>query len=151
MALPKKINEKEIDTLFERFFEEPFKNLMRNRFPVFEEFAKFEDLTPKVDMFDSKNELVVKMEVPGIDKKNINISISDGMLNVQGEVKKEEETKKDDYYYSERSYGSFSRRLRLPVDVKEDLVKATYKDGVLEIKLPKTAKSKPKEIKVQIK
>ena len=151
MALPKKINERDIDTLFERFFEEPFKNLMRNRFPVFEELTSMEALTPKVDMFDNKNELVVKMEVPGIDKKNINISISNGMLRVHGEVKKEEETKKDDYYYSERTSGSFSRRLRLPVEVKEDQVKATYKDGILEIKLPKTAKSKPKEIKVQIK
>ena len=76
--------------------------------------TEVEAVWPAVDMFDKAEEIVVKAEVPGIDKKNIKISVSDNVLTIKGEMKKEEEVKEEDYYYSERSYGSFSRSLTLP-------------------------------------
>jgi HSP20 family protein len=110
-----------------------------------------EMVSPAVDMFEKADEIVVKAEVPGIDKKNIKISVSDNVLSIKGEMKKEEEVKEEDYYYSERSYGSFSRSLTLPAKVVESKISAEFKDGILEVHLPKIAESKPKEIKVDIK
>lgn len=151
MAKPAKRQKRDIQEVFDRFFEEPFRNFMLNRLPEFGGLGSLEITMPKADMYDKGDTITVKMEVPGIDKEKIDISISDGFLNVKGEVSEEEETEEDNYYYSERSYGRFSRKLKLPSEIKNDKVSAKYKDGILEINLPKTEKSKPKEIKVQVK
>ena len=150
MSKLKKMSRKDMENLFERFLEDPFRDFMRNRFPDIREFQFSDRPAPRVDMYDKDDKIVVKVEAPGIDKDKINISISEGMLNIKGEFSEEEEVKEEDYYYSERSFGSFSRRLRLPSEVEEDKVKASFKDGILNIELPKTSKSKSKEIKVDI-
>ena len=105
-------------------------------------------ISPAVDMYDNEKEIVIKAEVPGMDKKDINISVADSTLTIKGEMKKEEETKEEDYYYAERTYGSFSRRLELPAIVQESKIKANIKDGILEIHLPKAPESKAKKIKI---
>lgn len=151
MSKIKKPDRKDIEKMFERFLEDPFRGFMRNRFPEIGELGLSEKVVPKVDMYEKGNMIYVDVEAPGINKDNINISISDGVLNIKGEFKEEEEVNEDDYYYSERSYGSFSRRLALPVEVEEDKVKARFTDGILKIELPKSNKSKPKEIKVDVK
>lgn len=151
MSKLKKMNRKDMENLFERFLEDPFRDFMRNRFPDISESQFSDRPAPRVDMYDKDDKIVVKVEAPGIDKDKINISMSEGMLNIKGEFSEEEEVKEEDYYYSERSFGSFSRRLRLPSEVEEDKVKASFKDGILNIELPKVSKSKPKEIKVDIK
>lgn len=105
---------------------------------------------PAVDLFEEKDDIVVKAEIPGIDKDSINVNLSDHTLTIKGEKKKEEEVKEENYYRSERSYGSFVRTLELPKDVHADKVKATFKNGVLEVRMPKTEEAKAREIKVKV-
>ena len=105
---------------------------------------------PAVDVFEEKDDIVVKAEIPGMDKENIQVNLTDHTLTIKGEKKKEEEVMEENYYRSERSYGSFFRTLELPRDVHADKVKATFKNGVLEVRMPKTEEAKAKEIKVKV-
>jgi len=106
---------------------------------------------PSVDVIDKKDKIIVKAEVPGVEKEDIEVSITEDSLTIKGETKKEKEVKEEDYYCCERSYGSFSRSVGLPVKVQTDKIKANLKDGVLEVELPKVEAEKPKEIKVEVK
>lgn len=151
MAKLNKIGKKDRENLLERFLEDPFRDFMRNRLPAIGDLEVSDAVMPKVDMYEKDDKIIVKAEAPGINKDDIKISISDGILNIKGELREEDEVKDEDYYYSERSFGSFSRRLRLPAEVDEDKVKASFGDGVLNIELPKSSKSRPREIKVDIK
>jgi HSP20 family protein len=112
--------------------------------------AVLEISQPAVDFFEDKDEIVVKAELPGMDKDNIEVNVTDHTLTIKGEKKKEEEVKEENYYRSERSYGSFFRALELPKDVHADKVKASFKNGVLEVRLPKTEEAKAKEVKVKV-
>lgn len=142
---------KEMEKWFEGFFEEPMFPRMWRRLPMMKRLRELEVLSPLVDMYDKKDEIVVKAEIPGVDKENINISVSDSTLTIKGEMKKEEEVKEEDYYYSEREYGSFARMLSLPAKVQSDKIKASFKNGILEIHLPKAEEAKPIEVKVEVK
>ena len=106
--------------------------------------------TPAVDLYEEKDDIVVKADLPGMDKDNIEVNLSGNRLTIKGEKKQEEEVKKEGYYRSERSYGSFVRTLELPREVQTDKVKAAFKNGILEIRLPKTEESKKKEIQVKL-
>ncbi len=106
--------------------------------------------TPSIDMIDKKDSIVVKAEIPGVDKKNIKVTFQDNTLTIKGETKREEEEKKGNYYYSERYYGSFSRTIELPVEIEKDKVKANYKDGILTITLPKSKEAESKETEITI-
>lgn len=106
--------------------------------------------TPSLDVSETKDKVVVKAEAPGIDPKEMEISMSGGVLTLKGEKKKEREEKEENYHLVERSYGSFSRSVRLPAEVQEDKVKASYKDGVLTITLPKTERAKDRAIKIEV-
>ena len=105
---------------------------------------------PTVDVYEEKDDIVVKAELPGMDKDNIEVNLTDHTLTIKGEKKKEEEVKEENYYRSERSYGSFLRTLELPKDVHADKVKASFKNGILEVRIPKTEEAKAKEIKVKV-
>jgi len=105
---------------------------------------------PAVDVFEEKDDIVVKAELPGIEKDNIEVNLADHHLTIKGEKRKEEEVKQEHYYRSERSYGSFMRTVELPKDVHADRVKASFKNGILEVRLPKTEEAKAKEIKVKV-
>jgi HSP20 family protein len=105
---------------------------------------------PAIDLFEEKDDIVVKAELPGIEKDNIEVNLTDHHLTIKGEKKKEEEVKEENYYRSERSYGSFVRTLELPKDVHADKVKASFKNGILEVRLPKTEEAKTKEVKVKV-
>jgi HSP20 family protein len=107
--------------------------------------------SPAVDIFDSKDNLMVKADIPGLSKDDIDVSVQGDMLIIKGEKKKEHEVKEKDYVRTERFYGSFHRAIRLPSEIQADKVDATYKNGVLELILPKSEKSKPKQIKLDIK
>ncbi len=106
---------------------------------------------PSLEIREDENQFTLNIDVPGIDKKNIDISVTGNTLTVKGE--RSEETKKTEkgYYYSERSYGSFQRSVQLPSEVDSEKIAANYKDGVLEVVIPKSEKSKPKQIKVDVK
>ncbi|MGI5823469.1 MAG: Hsp20/alpha crystallin family protein [Dethiobacteria bacterium] len=104
---------------------------------------------PAVDVINKKKELVIKAELPGVDKKDIKISLTENNLTIQGEVRKEEEVKKEDYYCRERAFGSYSRTISLPTEVDKDKINAKFKDGVLEITMPKKPEMQPKDITIE--
>jgi len=105
---------------------------------------------PSLDVSETKNDLVVKAELPGIDPKDIDISLNEGILTIKGERKQEKEEKEENYHLIERSYGSFTRSFRLPREVKSEKISASYKDGVLKVTLPKSEEAKKKEIKIRV-
>jgi HSP20 family protein len=111
----------------------------------------FEDTEwmPAFDVSETDKELIVKGEVPGMDKKDINITVSDGMLTIRGEKKHEKKEENEHYHRVERRYGAFSRTMRLPHEVEADKVDATYKEGVLSIRLPKSEAVEPKKIEIK--
>jgi len=106
--------------------------------------------SPSVDVSETKDNVIIKAEMPGIKKDDVKISIQDNVLTMKGEKKQEKEEKDANYHRIERSYGSFCRSFTLPTSVKTDKIKATYKDGILTITLPKTEEVKPKEIPISI-
>jgi len=93
--------------------------------------------TPALDFSETKDSFLMKMEVPGIAPKDINVSLQDHVLTISGERKKEEEEKDERFYRLERSYGTFTRSIRLPMAVDEKKVNAVFKDGVLSVSIPK--------------
>lgn len=107
-------------------------------------------VTPSVDVYEEKDDIVVKAELPGMDKSDIQVNISDSELTLKGEKKKEEKVEEKGYYRCERSYGAFARSVQLPKDVQADKVKASFKNGILEVRLPKSEEAKAKEIKIKV-
>ncbi len=103
---------------------------------------------PAVDVFEADATYVIKAELPGIDKKDISLDVSDGVLTLKGERKHENEVKEETYYRREMSYGSFQRSFRLPSDVNAENIKADFKDGVLRVEIPKPEARQPKQITV---
>ena len=110
-----------------------------------------EEWVPVIDVFEKEDKYVVKAEVPGMKKEDIDISLLGDTLTIRGEKTAESESKKENYYHRERSYGSFFRAVALPSNVDADKIEANYADGVLEVVLPKTAEVKPKKIAVTCK
>lgn len=106
---------------------------------------------PIVDIEEDNENIMVKAEIPGMKKEEIKVSVQGNMLTITGERKQESEVKDKTYHRVERSYGKFSRTISLPTDVETDKVKASYKDGILNITLPKPEAIKPKHIDVEIK
>ena len=104
--------------------------------------------SPAVDIFETEGEIVVKAELPGMDRKDITLHLENNVLTLRGERKFEKETKDENYHRIERSYGSFSRSFSIPATVDEEKIHADYKDGVLKILLPKKEQAKPKQIKI---
>lgn len=102
-----------------------------------------------VDIEDCDNELVVRMDIPGAKAEELKVDCNGNMLTISGERKSEKSEKKGQTLYTERQYGSFSRQLALPTLVKQDQVNARYKDGVLELHLPKAEETKNKKIKIE--
>jgi HSP20 family protein len=106
--------------------------------------------SPAIDVIDKENEVVVKADMPGVDKDDIEISLQENTLTIRGEVKAEDETKEENYYYSERNYSSFARTINIPTKVEAEKIKAGLKDGILTIHLPKAKELQPRKIKVEI-
>jgi HSP20 family protein len=105
--------------------------------------------TPAVDVFEDKENFVVKAELPGMQKKDIDVSLHDGTLSISGE-RTEEKVENGEVYRSERFFGRFQRSVALPASVDAAKIKAQYKDGVLTVTLPKAEEAKPKQIDVQV-
>jgi HSP20 family protein len=120
-----------------------------DEFPFGRTFA--EKWSPLVDISETKDNFVVKAELPGLEAKDVNVSISGDMLTVKGEKKTEEEEKDEHYHRIERYSGSFQRAFQLPSGVKADKVKATFDKGILKVTLPKVEEAKKKKIEVEIK
>src|ERR1051326_5000539 len=128
----------------ERLFESPL-----------EQFARGSQLLnggwgPALDVYEDKDNLTVKAELPGMKREEIELSLHDGALMISGERKSEKKAEKGEEYRAERFVGRFQRTLRLPSAVAADKVKASYKDGILTVTLPKTEEAKPKQIDVKV-
>lgn len=126
---------KEMDSLWNRFFGET---------PLAKQFT--EEWSPSVDISETKDKLVIKAELPGLEAKDVNVSISGDLLTIKGEKKKKEEEKDEHHYCCERYYGSFQRAFQLPTGVQSDKVETTFDKGVLKVMLPKVEEAKKKEI-----
>ena len=107
--------------------------------------------TPAVDIFETEEAVVVKAEIPGVERDQISVEIKDGILTLHGERKFEKEVKEENYHRIERAYGSFHRSFSLPSSVEQDKISAKFNQGVLEVTLPKKERAKPKQIKVDVK
>lgn len=107
--------------------------------------------TPAVDIAEHDNEYVVKVELPGVSKDDVKITLESNILTIRGEKKQDRETKEENYHRLERMYGSFQRSFTLPSTVRNDKIDAVYKDGILTITLPKAEEAKPKQIEVKVK
>jgi HSP20 family protein len=130
---------REMDRLFDRFSEAwPFRGI-----------TEMDKWTPSVDVSETDKELIVRAELPGIDPKDIDISLNGNVLAIKGERKHEREEKKENFHLVERSSGSFARSIQLPSEVNADKIKATYKDGILNLSMPKTKIEAVKKIEVK--
>ena len=112
-------------------------------------YGKDSRWVPKIDISENETGFEVRAEVPGIDKKDIDITLSEGLLTIKGEKKSESEEKNERYHRRESTYGSFSRSFQLSSDVENEGIEANYKDGVLRISLPKAEAATPKKIEVK--
>lgn len=123
-----------------RLFESPLNGSFGNQL--------FNTWAPAIDLYQDRDHLVVRAEVPGMKKEEIEVSLHDGALTISGERKAEDKREEGDNYRSERFYGRFQRSVALPVAVKPDDVKASYKDGILTVTLPKAEEARPRQISV---
>jgi HSP20 family protein len=105
---------------------------------------------PSIDIYDRKGEVVVKADLPGAEKENIDLTITKDTLTIKAETKKDEEIKREDYYVQERSAGTYLRTVQLPQDVESAEAKASFRSGVLEIAFLKKEEAMASEIKVDI-
>jgi HSP20 family protein len=105
---------------------------------------------PAIDMHETRDELVLTVEVPGVREKDVTVSITGDLLTIRGERRWEDETKDQKFLHVERAYGQFERLVQLPLAVQTDKVKARYRDGVLQITLPKAEELKPREITIDV-
>jgi HSP20 family protein len=132
--------------------EEEMEDMARSfsrRFPWGWLRGRGEGWLPAVDMVERKDEIVLRADLPGLQEKDIEVSVQDGMLTLRGERKEEREEKDEDYYYCERSAGKFFRSVPLPGGVDAEHVKATFKNGVLEVHVPRTKEAKAKTIEIK--
>ncbi|MBC8096087.1 MAG: Hsp20/alpha crystallin family protein [Akkermansiaceae bacterium] len=126
----------------DRLFEVPLTELARSS-------QLLSGWTPALDLHEDKENIVVQVELPGMNKEDIDITLHAGSLSISGERKSEQKFEDAEVYRSERFVGRFQRTVSLPSAVAADRVKAQYKDGVLTVTLPKTEEAKPKQINVQ--
>jgi len=105
---------------------------------------------PAVDMHETQDDLVLNVELPGVSEKDVTVSITGDLLSIRGERRWDDEAKDRQYLHTERAYGEFERLVQLPMAVQADKVKASYRDGVLQITLPKAEELKPRQIKIDI-
>ncbi len=113
------------------------------------EVSQVQGWTPRVDVYEKDNKIVIEAEIPGAKKEDIEVKIRDNAVVIKGEVKKEEEKKEENYYRSERFYGVFERVIPLPAEVKAEEAKASFENGILKLEIPKATAEKEVKIEVQ--
>jgi HSP20 family protein len=137
----------------------PLFSMQKELSRLFDDFAGFENtgnnqvfaFSPRLDIHDTDSELHISAEIPGIEEKDVEVSLKDGNLYISGEKKSTREEKQEQgRKYVERSYGKFERVISLPDNLKEDEVDAVFKNGVLEIRIPKEAPAQPQHRKIEV-
>ena len=137
----------EIDRVFGEYFNRNWLRPFRGT-KMDDLWGTYEMRSPSMDMIDNDNEIIFRAELPGVDKKDLDVSVSDNLLTIKGTSEKESEKEKDNYYSSEIRKGSFCRSVSLPNNVDGSKVKANFKNGLLELTIPKVSKSRRKTITV---
>jgi HSP20 family protein len=133
-----------------RLFDEAFRGFGLPEGESGAGFAAGGVVAPRIDVSETEQELKVYAELPGVDQKDVDITLTDDVLTIRGEKKVEREDQQQNYHVMERSYGSFARSIRLPFQANPDQVQATFKDGVLSVTMPKPAEVQQKERRIQI-
>lgn len=136
---------KEMGSLFEDFWADN-ESMMQHDEPM-----KFGSLTPRLDETEDEQAFHITVELPGMDKKDVDVSLSDGTLTIKGEKKREKEEEGKDFYHKERSFGAFRRTVSIPAEVDETKIEASFKKGVLSIELPKTKEAQRKITHIDVK
>ena len=140
----------DIDRIFDDYFNRNWFRQMRPGFSNLGDlWGTYEMRSPSMDVIDREKDILVRAELPGVDKKDLDVSVHDNMLTIKGESKYESTQQKDEYYSSEIKKGSFARSLMLPNNVDSDNINAEFKNGLLEISLPKTGTSKKQTVNVK--
>jgi HSP20 family protein len=135
----------------ERWFEESFPRGWMHRWgmPTWGELTRpMESLSPRVNVIDRDDQVVVRAEVPGVKKEDMDISVTENSVSIKGVTRREEEEEKGDYYRCEIASGAFARTVSLPSEVDTEKAKASFEDGVLELTIPKVSKAKRQKIKI---
>jgi len=135
---PLKTFHKKFESLFDQFFSDTSMSLVNL------------DFAPKVDITEDEKAIIVKAELPGMTEKDIDVSIKNNVFTISGEKKDEKETKNEKEHRIERSFGSFSRSFTLPDYIEADKIKAVYKNGVLNVEIPKSEKTREKTVKIDV-
>ncbi len=138
----------EMERYFDEIFHQPFSLLGHPMWPR-PQITDQKVISPTVDIFEEDKEIVVKAEIPGMKKNDISVDIGENSITISGEKKQEKKVDKKNYHRVECSYGSFFRSFRLPDNVITDKAKASFKNGVLEIRMPKSGKWKKKKITIE--
>ena len=136
-----------MEDVMEDFFRRPFGLPLWGGMPRISEGL---EPSPSVDIYEKGDEIVVKSDMPGMTKDDIEVNLTDDTITLSGERRKEEKVEEKNFYRLERSYGSFKRTFGLPTEVQSDKAKASFKDGVLEVKIPRSELAKQKEKKIKI-
>jgi HSP20 family protein len=131
-----------------RLFDDAFRSTQRTG--AEDDWALGGSWAPVVDIFEKDGNIVLKAELPGVDPKTVDIRVENNTLSLRGERKLENEVKRESYHRVERSYGTFARSFTLPNVVDTEKIKADFRDGVLQLTLPKREEAKPKQIQVQV-
>jgi HSP20 family protein len=143
--------------------DHPFSSLQREMNSVFDNFFRGFDVAPRgfaaavgsfspsVDVKENDKEFIIKAELPGVEEKDIDVNVTNDSVTIKGEKKEEKEDKDKNYYYMERSYGSFCRVIPLETEIESGKAEARFKNGILDIKIPKSQSAKAKGTKVSIK
>lgn len=145
----------EIDQLFDDFgrgaWRLPFGRSIPAARPLAQPVAGWPATVPAMDVAETDDHYELTAELPGLEEKDVEVKLTNGSLVIRGEKREEKEEKRKDYHLSERRYGSFERRFRLPDGIEADKIEAQFKSGVLRIMLPKTAAAKTAEKKIKVK
>ena len=140
----------EMDRMFDTMFHQGWLRPFRDVWPQWARFDERLDLdTPRMDVIDREEEILVRAEVPGVEKKDLEVDLTGRELRIKGERRHEEKKGEGECVRSEIARGTFSRKLRLPEDLDFDKAKADFKDGILEIRLPKTHRTERRHIEVK--
>lgn len=139
----------EMDRLFDSLLRRSWLRPLRFDWPTNDIALPFNGNLPKVDVIDRENDIVIRAETPGVEKKDLDITIGEDNVTIKGTIRREEENEKGDYYRHELSEGSFSRTVGLPASVDSPRARANFKDGILELVLPKIEKAKRHSVKIE--
>jgi HSP20 family protein len=148
MKLTKRVHEPSTVELLRREMDHFFDDLVPFSWSRDNSSKELRTWSPSADISEDEKEYVVRMDIPGMEKNDIKVNYQDGRITITGERKTEGKEEKKDYIRRERYYGSFYRSFTLPEPIKDEEIKATFKDGVLKLAVPKAEVVKPKSIKV---